>query len=214
MFFTGGLPEVGGGAAYIVDVAFELWVFGQKLRLLQQGFMAAGLNDPPLMEGQSAEAAAAKAAAAALQAEFHFLDGINTPILFVHGVILPLIRQIIYIIHFLLCQGFLRRILYHKGSLVIGLHQRFAGEGVCVAVLGIKALCVFLFVRYQSRILRQQGIVIHIIQRGGFVGRSPDESDVFYVKAAVQGIGQLHDASFSHAIHQNVRLRIQKNGAF
>ena len=57
------------------------------LRFLHDGFMASGLDDPPLMEGQGAEAAAAVAAPVADEAVFDFLDVGNTAQRLVGGMV-------------------------------------------------------------------------------------------------------------------------------
>ncbi len=62
---TGGLAEVRGGAAHVVDVALEIGVFGKHLRLFHQAFLAAALDDAALMERQRAERALADAPAVA-----------------------------------------------------------------------------------------------------------------------------------------------------
>ena len=66
LFGAGRMPEVGRGAAHVVDIALEGRVTGQGLRLLDQGAFAPGGDHPPLVEGQGAEAAAAESAPAAL----------------------------------------------------------------------------------------------------------------------------------------------------
>ena len=77
LLFAGREPEIGRRAAHIVDIALKIRLLRQKLCLLHNGFMASGLDDPPLMEGQGTEAAAAEAAPVADQAELHLTDGRN-----------------------------------------------------------------------------------------------------------------------------------------
>ena len=67
LLFAGGVAEIGGGAAHIVDVALEILVLHHDFRFLQDGFMAAGLDDAALVEGQGAEGAGAEAAPVAHQ---------------------------------------------------------------------------------------------------------------------------------------------------
>src|SRR5699024_4779408 len=77
LLFTGGMAEVGRRPAHIVDITLEIRLPDHPGSLLQDRFVAPGLDHPPLMEGQGAETAAAKTAAVADQAEAHFLDGRN-----------------------------------------------------------------------------------------------------------------------------------------
>ena len=69
LLLAGGLTEIGGGPAHIMDVALKVRLPGHPLRLRQDRSMTAGLNGPALVEGQRAEIAAAKTAAAGCQAE-------------------------------------------------------------------------------------------------------------------------------------------------
>ena len=87
-----------------------------------------------------------------MQAEFDLPDGVDSPVLFVHGMIGALIGQVIGVVHFLLGQGFLGWILDQKGPFVIGLHQCFAGKGIGIAGLDGKAFCISTFVRQQLRV--------------------------------------------------------------
>ena len=57
------------GAAHIVDVALELGVVGERLRLAHDAVVASHLQNAPLMEGERAEAALTKAAAVARYGE-------------------------------------------------------------------------------------------------------------------------------------------------
>ena len=62
LLFTGRVPEIGGGAAYIVDVALEVRILHHFFGLCQNGFVAPHLDDPALVESQGAEGACPEAA--------------------------------------------------------------------------------------------------------------------------------------------------------
>ena len=64
-FLAGPDPKIRRRPAHIVDITLEIRLLGEKLRLLHDGFVASGLNDPPLMEGQRTETASSKAATVA-----------------------------------------------------------------------------------------------------------------------------------------------------
>ena len=146
LFFTGRETEIRGGAAHIVDIALEIRLLGQKLCLLHQGFVASGLDDAALMEGQGAETACTETSPVADQAELDFPDGGHASKLLIGGMVVPHVRKSIYLIHFLLAQRLGRRILHHKQLIPIRLHQTFPGKRVRIAVLDIEALCILLLV--------------------------------------------------------------------
>ena len=125
--------------------------------------MTSCLNDPPLMEGKGTKAATAETAAAAGKAELDLLDGINAAVLFIHGMVVSHVGEVIGIIHLLSSQRLLRRILYHIGLFIIGLYQCFCHIGVCVAVLRIEALCIVSSIGGELRIRGQQNIVINAV---------------------------------------------------
>ena len=145
LLFTGGMAEIGGGAAYIVDIALEVLVVGHALCFPENGFVASGLDDPPLMEGQGAEGAGTEAAPVGNQAEFHLVDGRNAAVLGVAGVPGTHIGQLVNSIHLRCGQRLLRRVLHHKFP-AVGLRQPLGGEGVTVAVLDLEGLGVFALV--------------------------------------------------------------------
>ena len=112
------------------------------LRFLHDGFVASGLDDPPLMEGQGAEAAAAVAAPVADEAVFDFLDGRNTAQRLVGGMVGAHIGQGVYAVHFVCAQRLGGGILHDQNAVVIFLRQAFPAEGIGVLILDIKAFCI------------------------------------------------------------------------
>ena len=62
LLFTGWMTEIGRRSAHIMNIAFKIRFPGKCLRFINNGFMAAGLNNSSLMKGQGTEAAAAEAA--------------------------------------------------------------------------------------------------------------------------------------------------------
>ena len=201
LLFAGRVAEIGGGAAHIVDVALEILVLHHELRLFQDGFMAPHLDDPPLVEGQGAEGAGPEAAPVAHQAKLHFLNGGHAPGLFVAGVVGAAVGKIVNRVHFRRGQGLLGRVLHHKFFSVL-LRQPLGGEGVAVAVLNFEGLGVAALIFLHFLKGGQQDGGEALIQLGGFENRAVDVGDVLYVHAGVQGIGNLHNALFSHAVHQ------------
>ena len=139
------MAEIGGRAAHIVDIALEILVLDHDLRLGQNGFVAAGLDDAALVEGQGAEGAGAEAAPVAYQAEFHLFNGRHATGFCIAGMPGPHIGQGIDVIPLLGCQRLLRRILDYK-FLFIRLDKPFGGKRIAVTILDFEAFSVFSFV--------------------------------------------------------------------
>ena len=206
------MAEIGGGAAHIMNVALEGRILHHKLRFPEDGFVAAGLDDPALMEGQGAEGAGSEAAPVTDQAEFDLLDGGNTPGFFVAGVVGAAVGKVIYLVHFRGGQRLLGRILHHI-EIPIGLCQTLGGERVAVAVLDAEALGVAALAGlYLVKGGKEDGGQT-LVRLGGFVDGAVDVGDVFHVHTGVQSVGDFHDALFPHAVHEKIRLGIQKDGA-
>ena len=69
LLFTGWMPEICSRSAHIMDISLKIRILRDLLCLLQQRFVTSCLYDPPLVEGQCAEAASAKTAPVADQTE-------------------------------------------------------------------------------------------------------------------------------------------------
>ena len=87
LLVAGGTPEFRGGTSDVVDITLEVGIFQAGLCLLEDGLMAAGLNDAALVEGESAEIAVAKAPPVGGEAEFDLAERRDASFLFVGGVI-------------------------------------------------------------------------------------------------------------------------------
>ena len=111
LLFAGGVAEIGGGAANIVDIALEIFIYYHQLRFGKNAFMAAGLNNTALVEGQCAERASAKTTTIADQAELDFFDSRHATGFFVAGMPSAAVGKIINCIHFGGGQRLLGRIL-------------------------------------------------------------------------------------------------------
>ena len=170
--------------------------------------MASGLDDPPLMEGQGAEGAGAEAPPVGNQTELDFLNGGDTPRLFVAGVIGTHVGKVVYRVHFRCGQGLLGRILHHE-EIVVGLRQPLGGEGVAVGVLDFEALGVSAPVGLDLGKGGQCDSGQTVVRRFGFEHRAVDVGDVLHVQPGIQGVGHLHDGLFPHAVHEQVGLTVQ-----
>ena len=214
LFFTGGLPKIGRGAAHVVDIALEIRFPGHLTGFGQNRLMASGLDNSALMERQSAEAAPAEAAAAGHQTEPHFLNGGDAAGLFIGGVIGAHVGQTVNPVHLPLGKGLLGRILHHKFFRPVGFHQCLAGKGVRVAILSIETLGILPLV-FAEFLIGGQDLVGHRHRGfGGTVYSTVHKSDISGMEAAVEGFRHLHNGPLAHAVQQQIRLGIQQNGAF
>ena len=95
--------------------------------------MTPALDDAALMGNNGTEVATAEAATLRDQAELHFLDGRYAARLLIDGMIRPLVRQIIYLIHLRLRERLRRRIL-HDAPLVILLREPAPANGILLEI--------------------------------------------------------------------------------
>ena len=208
LLFTGRVAEICGGAADVVDVALEIPVLHHDFRFPEDGLMASGLDDPPLMEGQGAEGAGAEAPPVGHQTELDFLNGGDAPRLFIAGVIGTHVGKVVYRVHFRCGQGLLGRILHHE-EIVVRLRQPLGDEGVAVGVLDFEALGVSAPVGLDLGKGGQGDSGQTVVRRFGFEHRAVDVGDVLHVQPGIQGVGHLHDGLFPHAVHEQVGLTVQ-----
>ena len=175
--------------------------------------MAPRLDDTPLVEGEGTEATPTKAATAGYQAEPHLLNGGHAASGLIGGVIGTHIGQTVHPVHLRLTQGLLGGVLDDELFGPIRLHQGFPREGVGVAILGIEALGILALVLTQLLIGGEGHIGHHQVYLGGTVHRTIDKGDVLGLQAAVQSVRHLHHRPFTHAVHEQIRLTVQQNGA-
>ena len=106
---TGNVTEVRRRAADVMDIALEARQMGHALRFPDERFMAAMLDDTPLMAGNGTEMAVAETAALAGQAELHFMESRYAAGGIVIGMPAPLEGQFVNGIHLFRRQGQGRR---------------------------------------------------------------------------------------------------------
>ena len=102
LLVAGREPEVCRGAAHIVDISFKIRLLCQQLCFLHQRFMAPGLDDPALMEGEGAKAAGAEASPVADKAELYLADSRNTSKFFIGGMVIPHVWKAVNRVHLFL----------------------------------------------------------------------------------------------------------------
>ena len=107
--------------------------------------MASCLQDPSLMKGKGAEAAASEASAVAGKAEPDLIQSRNPPLTVVHRMPGSHIGKIINIIHLLSTERQRRRILDHIAPCAVILDQRFCRKRICISVLNGKTFRIGFF---------------------------------------------------------------------
>ena len=212
LLFAGREPEIGCGTAHIVDVALEIRLLCQKPRLRQNGFMASDLDDPPLVEGQGTEAAAAKAAPVADETELHLADGRDASQSLVGRMGRPHIRKGVHIIHFQGGKGLCRGILDHKKVIRIRLTKTLSGKRIRVLVLGEKALRIGTLVFPHLVVGRQPNRIINILPPVCLINGPVNKGKILNVDSRGQGVGNLYDGPFSHTIGNEICLGIHQDG--
>ena len=120
LLVAGRPPEFRGGTSDVVDVAFEVGIFQAGFRLLEDGLVAAGLDDAAFVEGQGTEIAVAKAASVGSEAELDLAQGRDAAFFFVGRVVGAHKGKGVDVIHLPGSQGFCRRILHDEELAVVG----------------------------------------------------------------------------------------------
>ena len=212
LLFAGREPEISCGASHIVDIALEIRLLRQKPCLLQNGFMAPDLDDPSLVEGQGAEAAAAKAAPVADEAELHLTDGRNAPQGLIGRMGRPHIGKGVHVVHFQSGKGLCRRILDHIEMVRIRLTETFSRKRIGVLVLGKKALRIGALIFPHLVVGRQPDCIINGLPPVRLIDGAVDKGNILNIDPRSQGICDLHDGPFPHTVGNKIRLGIHQDG--
>ena len=208
LLLAGGPPEVGGGAAHVVDVPLEPWVLGEGGDLPDEALVAAGGDHPPLVEGQGAELAGPEAPPVVDDGEAHLLNGGHAPHAVVHRVGLPHVGQLCHLVQLLGVQG-------HGGGIAdevpvpVGLDHRPAPDGVVLVVfhqvgLGIGPLAPAHFLKGGHRHRREPAGRRVPGQEAGAL----DAGEFLHWGAGGQGGGNLPGGPLPHAVGEQVGLGV------
>ena len=176
--------------------------------------MASHLHDPSLMEGKCTEAAAAKAATVADQAELYLRDCRYAAVLLIRRMVGTHIRQSVDIVHFSFRKRKCRWILYYIQMSIIWLYQPFPGKWIGIAVLCIKASCILQLILLHIFVSRKNLRVIDTVQTLRLINRSRDKCDITDRNTAVQSFCDLNDRMFSHSIRYQICTGIQQDRTF
>ena len=131
---AGGMAEVCGRTANVMDITLEIGHFGEEFCLFEDGFLASCGDLSALVICDRAEIARAVAATHVVNGEFYFFDRGNAAHGFIGGVIISFIRECINAVEFFLLQGEGRRIL-HDNLFAVALDDRFAAHSIVLILL-------------------------------------------------------------------------------
>ena len=208
-----GDAEVRRGTREVVYVALEVRVLGHEARLAQDGGVAAALDDAALVEVERAEAALSQAAAVVRDGELDLLDGGDAAGGLVHGVVGPLVRKLVRLVHLLGGERHGRRVLHHVYAVGVFLHQGARAERVQVSALRAKAACVGQLVRLHLLPGGERERAVHVLDASRLVHGAVDPRDLACGQAGVERVCHLDHGQLSHAVYQQVGATVEQDGA-
>ena len=174
--------------------------------------MAAGGDDPPLVEGQGAEVAGPEAAPVVGDGEAHLLNGGHAPHVVVHGVGLPHIGELGHPVHLRCGEGHGRGIDQQQVP-AVALEDGLAHEGVVLVILDHVGPGVVLLAggHLLERGNLHLGVGAHTRVPNGHAG-APHVGDLLHRSAGGQSGDDLHRGLLPHAVGEDVRLGVKEDG--
>ena len=166
------------------------------------------------MKGQCTEITAAETSTVTGKTELDLLNRRDPAFFFIHRMIRPHKRQMIYIVHLLLAQRIRRRILYHIPLIAVIFYQNLCLIRVGVLMLDTEASCILLFLFFDFFKGWQIQRFRYMFHTLAAVHRSPDKCDIFHIQPGSQRIRDLNDRMFSHAVRDQIRPGIQQYASF
>ena len=204
LLVAGRMPEVRRRAAHVVNIALEARALNQLLRLRDDGGLASGCDDSPLMERERAEIARAEAPALGGNGEFHLLKARNAARLVVHRVPRPRVWQRVHPVQLLRFQrhGWL---VLQKAARAVLLSDPLSAHGILLVVLHEERPRVGLFIAHDllggfddDRILRR--ILRHDAGAGDVAFRE--------TPPLLHPLRHAQNRPLAHAEHQHVRAAV------
>ena len=214
LFLTRWLSEICCGTTHIVNITLELRIICHSGSFFDQRLMTSGLKNSSLMKSQGTEITATKAPSVACQAELDFFQCRNSAQLLIHGMNFLRIRQGIYIIHFLLCQGQSRRILYNISLCPIRFCHWSGAEWICILILNGKAVCINLLIYFYFLIRRKNNRIINSRQIPALKYSSCNIGKFLYRQSTCQRICNLYDRMLTHSIGNHICPGIKEYTVF
>ena len=214
---AGGLSEIGGRTADIVDVSLEIGKLCQKLRFLDYGFLASCRDRPSLVISDRAEITCSVTAADVIDGKLDFFNGGHSAERFVGGMVCSLVRKLVDVVKL---SGFERRgrwILYND-LFAVALNDRFAANGVVLVLLNTAGtgVCEITFRCLGLDLVKggtfNRGGDIGVFIRGNRVSRSENVVHHRDGLSVLQTARDLDDLMLAHTEHQKIRIGIHQNG--
>ena len=176
-----------------MDISLELLILQETSGFFDQGFMASGLQDPPLMKGKRTEITSPKASPAADKTELHFRYGRDAARLLIGRMVRPHIRITVDIIHLHLTERLRRRILHHVQMLSVRLDKPLPRKWIRIAILRIEATGIQKLIASHILVPGQHDPVIDTGQIFCLIDRSLDKCQITDSDPALQRFRDLHD---------------------
>ena len=210
---AGGVTEVRGRTAHVVDVAFEPGQGGDLLRFLHHALHTAGADGSSLMEGKRAKVTAAEAAAVMGQRELHLFNARHAARRRIGGVIGALIGQAVDVIQFLAFQRGHGRVL-HQQFIVVAFADGAPVDGVLIPVLDAEGFGVGALIGFQQVVVKGCGnVVVDGIGGVAEIDRSAHVADFADRHAAVEQFRHTQKDVFAHAVGQQVCAAVHEDRA-
>ena len=208
LLVAGRVTEVRRRAAHVMNIALEARPGNQLFRLRDDGSLAPGGDDAPLMERERAEIARAEASALGGDGEFHLLKARNAARLVVHRMPRPRVRQRVHLVQLLRDQRHGGLVLQKVARAVL-LCNPLSAHGVLLVVLHEERPRVSLFIAHDllggfddDRVLRR--VLRHDAGAGDVAFRE--------MPSFLHPLRHAQNRLFAHAEHQNVRAAVHQNG--
>ena len=212
LLIAGWSTELGGRATDIEDVALELLILRDLLRLREDAFVGAALHDTPLMHGEGAEIALAEAAAGLGDAFLDLTEGRDAARRIVHRMPRTHERKRVDVIHLELGERCRRRVLHDEHRPIVALVDTLCDDRICVPVLDGEALRVLSLIAGDLLIVREADGIVDLILVACFIDGTGDPGDVLHLETGVQGICDLNDAVLAHTVGQKVGTTVEEHG--
>ena len=208
LLVAGGSAEVGGRAAYVVDVSFKARHLRDLLRFFEYGLMAARGDDAPLQERDRTEGAGTKTSARVCDRELNLLNGGNAAERVIIRMPGALEGQGVGAVELLSAQ---RRIRLGLDDIAVAvlLADGVATVGILLIILSQECLAVLSLALYAVLVGRDLNAAA---QRSRGHVADPSHLRAFpCLRAAAHPVCGDEDGTLAHAEHQQVGGGIRKD---
>ena len=202
------MTEVGGRAADIVDIAFEVRHGRDGFGLFQHGFMAAGGDDASLQERDRTERARAKTTARLGDGELNLFYRRNAALRIVIRMPGSLEGERVYVIKLFTRERHVRHGL-HNVSVAVFLADGMAAHGILLVVLNEECFAIFLFAGHAFLAGWDFDAAAH--GRVGHVAYAAHLRAFPGGRAAAHPVRSHKNGALAHAEHQQIGRAVHQN---